>query len=245
MKFSLLTLLSAVASAQFEKRIVGGTPAAPEQFPYQAAVYESGKYICGGTIIASNKILTAAQCVYGSETSPFSFSIRYGSLSRSGGQSITVSKISRHGQYNNLTMAYDVAVLTLASAITPGPNFSLAKLAKNTPEAGASCSVSGWGRTSPDGALSEDLQVANVNIIDHAVCVEKYSPPHVVDRRMICAGASDGRRGACTGDVGSPLIDQSSGQQVGIVSWSKGCGDDSQPDIYTNTAELSNWILSQ
>jgi trypsin len=46
-------------------RIVNGVPAAPNSIPYIVGVYYYGKYICGGSLISRNYVLSAAHCVRG------------------------------------------------------------------------------------------------------------------------------------------------------------------------------------
>jgi hypothetical protein len=42
--------------------IVHGFPASPGQFPYQVALVINDTYTCGGSLISSKWVLTAAQC---------------------------------------------------------------------------------------------------------------------------------------------------------------------------------------
>ena len=44
-------------------RIIGGENTAIEEIPYQVILYYTGKPYCGGSIIASQWILTAAHCL--------------------------------------------------------------------------------------------------------------------------------------------------------------------------------------
>ena len=73
----LLSLVAAGAAraeaARPADRIIGGTPIAIEQAPWQVAIafnrnrYQGGskeRFACGGSLIAPNVVLTAAHCVY-------------------------------------------------------------------------------------------------------------------------------------------------------------------------------------
>jgi trypsin len=67
-------LIPASASAQrdgsVEPKIVGGSPVSISQYPWQAAVIESGsgnahnRQFCGGSVLTSRIVITAAHCVY-------------------------------------------------------------------------------------------------------------------------------------------------------------------------------------
>lgn len=48
-----------------ESKIVGGDNASPGQFPYQVSLRKNKSHFCGGSIIDSRTILTAAHCVEG------------------------------------------------------------------------------------------------------------------------------------------------------------------------------------
>ena len=46
-------------------RIVGGHEATPHSFPHQAALFIDNMYFCGGSLISSEWIMTAAHCMDG------------------------------------------------------------------------------------------------------------------------------------------------------------------------------------
>lgn len=68
--FAVLSMTTATAysSTQPSGRIVCGANAQIGQFPHQVSLCQFNSHICGGSIIASQIILTAADCVT-SETS--------------------------------------------------------------------------------------------------------------------------------------------------------------------------------
>lgn len=61
-------LVLAVPLATAQERIVGGDLAELGQFPYQVAIYFIDKdkktFICGGSIVNEEWVLTAAHCSY-------------------------------------------------------------------------------------------------------------------------------------------------------------------------------------
>lgn len=49
-----------------DPRVVGGQPARAAQFPWMCSIYKTtsnGRYFCAGTLVATQWVLTAAQCV--------------------------------------------------------------------------------------------------------------------------------------------------------------------------------------
>lgn len=45
-------------------KIMNGFNAPIEKYPFQVALLHKNSFICGGTIISKNIIITAAHCVY-------------------------------------------------------------------------------------------------------------------------------------------------------------------------------------
>ncbi|TNM97082.1 hypothetical protein fugu_015238 [Takifugu bimaculatus] len=51
--------------APLNSRIVGGDNTYPGEWPWQASLHSEDQFMCGATLINSQWVLTAAQCVYG------------------------------------------------------------------------------------------------------------------------------------------------------------------------------------
>lgn len=100
--------------------IVGGTPAALGEFPHQVSLQSSPSYsshFCGGSIIASDRVLTAAHCV----ESGNSFCVRTGSTDHAKGQLHYVKNVYIHPNYSGKqkdAWRCDVAVVVVSRYIT-------------------------------------------------------------------------------------------------------------------------------
>ena len=110
------------------------------------------------------------------------------------------------------------------------------------PPADMSVIVTGWGALKLGGQSPSQLQQVQVYIVDQEECSNIYRSFGGVSERMICAGVSKGDKDSCQGDSGGPLV--SNGQLVGIVSWGVGCAAQGYPGVYSNVANLKNWVNS-
>ena len=89
----------------FQLRVIGGTKTPPNRFPWLAGLYtrnrnEEWDQSCGGSLISSQHILTAAHCV--EEVGPGQVRVLLGGHSRKyQSQNLrTISNISIHDNYN-------------------------------------------------------------------------------------------------------------------------------------------------
>lgn len=227
---------------QLDGRVVGGVEARIEDFPYQVSVQYAWRHICGGALIGSKFILTAAHCTDG-VTDPNLFKIRAGSsLHNSGGIMRSVRRIYQHPQYNSINIDYDVTVLEMNNPIffskiaRPVPLIDAGIVVQN----GAMSIVSGWGYLSENGQGPQKLHAVEVPIVSRERCNKAYGEG-VITERMICAGHIDeGGKDACQGDSGGPLV--SNGKLVGIVSWGYGCARPKFPGVYTNVAAIRDYV---
>ena len=98
-------------------RIVGGEDASAATWGWAVSISIANQYLCGGSIISSSWILTAAHCVNG--RTPSDITIYAGSTSRwTGTQSRQASQIIVHTNFNPTSFVYDIALLQLDSPLT-------------------------------------------------------------------------------------------------------------------------------
>lgn len=76
----MASAVSAAPTPQDSVDIVGGTVAAAGDFPFIVSLQRSGSHFCGGSLLDSRTVVTAAHCTVGQTAS--SLTVRAGSLVR-------------------------------------------------------------------------------------------------------------------------------------------------------------------
>jgi trypsin len=221
--------------AAFGPAIVGGQQADIEQFPFTASVRIYDQHICGGSILSSTTVLTAAHCVYGMDWSQYS--VRVGNSYHASGTSYRVSEVRMNHYYNPDTLDSDVAILKLAGPLAFSSRVQPISLARTAIPVGSTAWVSGWGALSEGGQSPSSLRAVDVAILSATNCNSAYGTG-VITPKMICAQTPG--HDSCQGDSGGPLV--VGDRQVGIVSWGYGCARPAYPGVYADVAALYNWI---
>lgn len=243
--FLLLVLGVAAISAyprlvkQFPERIVGGSQATRGEFPWIVQIKRGGHY-CGGSVVNANWIVTAAHCSVAS-ISGYTVVAGEHNLNQNEGteQSRTVAQIIRHPNYNANTLANDIAVWRLSSALTLNSAVAAANLAPAGFTPASNVVAAGWGTTTEGGSIPTTLMKVTVPMVSIASCRSSYGQNAIL-AGMICAGT--GGRDSCQGDSGGPL--HSGSTLAGIVSWGQGCARPNYPGVYTEVAYFNSWIRS-
>ena len=225
-------------------RIVGGAETVPGEYPFMVSLHLNGSHWCGGSLIASDQVLTAAHCVEsGAPASSYDAVIGRHAQSSNIGESIRVEEITIHPSYNTFTLDSDLAILKLATR-SNAPTIEVATSADAELFApGTNATVIGWGRLTAGGTSPDRLQEVTVPIVSNAVANAPGSYDGAVTHNMLAAGRTG--RDSCQGDSGGPLlVDNGSGGllQAGIVSWGIGCGDAGFPGIYTRVENFITFI---
>lgn len=228
----LVAVIALVSGASSADAIVGGTPARVADTPWVVAITTTdGQLICGGALVAPDKVMTAAHCVtlkgvFNNNERPAEqlrvVAGRTDLRERNEGVEAAVAGVWRHPEYREVTQGDDVAILTLARAV-PYRTIALG-------EVGDDGVVLGWGRTAENTPPAMTLRKVTVPILSDQECLRKE--PDYRQGAMLCAGR--GGRDACTGDSGGPLVVR--GRLAGVVSYGRGCARADEPGVYTRLA---------
>ncbi|XP_056606167.1 transmembrane protease serine 6 [Triplophysa dalaica] len=234
----------------FSSRVVGGADAVEGEWPWQASLQVSGRHMCGGGLVSSQWIISAAHCFYDDRlSSPSVWTVYLGKLRLNGNsqseEAMRVSHIHMHHYYDDETHDYDAALLRLVRPVWSGTLAHPVCLPPVTHqlEPDLLCWVTGWGALREGGAVSDVLQKEDVRLVSEDACVRSYG--YAITPRMICAGYRSGGKDACQGDSGGPLVCQEpSGRWflAGVVSWGRGCGRADYYGVYTRITKLTAWI---
>ncbi|GJQ67470.1 hypothetical protein Trydic_g8308 [Trypoxylus dichotomus] len=248
-----ITLKDLYSNVQPSSRIIGGSPAAVGQFPWQVAVYfvvGSSTYFCGGSIISNQWVLTAAHCAQGASQ----FTLYFGGVTLADQEDGRLSQYTStaivHEGYSSSSLNNDIALIQLSQPLTFNDRIQPVTLPQrgDVVGAGVPVTVSGWGRTSDDSPyISSVLNYVTLTTITNSQCAGVYGS-QVVIYSTICA-VGNPYHSTCNGDSGGPLVifdANGAATQIGIVSFvsSAGCAS-GYPSGYVRTESFLDWIAAR
>jgi hypothetical protein len=221
-------VLAPAAAGATKPAIVGGSQIAIGQAPWQVAVEavipEDGGLLCGGSILDTSHILTAAHCVFDSKSGNVipaeDFTVRAGTsdLTSPGAeeQERAVTDVRPHPYYtydpdSGRVNPDDVAVLTLQEPLVLGPAAAAIPLVSpgSSPAEGTPVDLTGFGEENPlTDELNGRLYSLGMTVGWPRECGGEN------DAVLICASSVSGT--PCNGDSGGALTLGSPAALVGV-----------------------------
>jgi secreted trypsin-like serine protease len=261
---AVAAVATALALPAAAPAVVGGTPASPREYPWYASI--AG---CGGSLVAPDRVLTAAHCVTG-ETPDLIGRVRIAgapNLRRVVAVASEPRFVTRRlsGHENPETAQDDVAILALDKPVTgvrPLRLLGPGDAALTAP--GRAVRIIGRGLTHTGGSAPfapgvSGLRQTTLQTISDARCASywRHYPNPAYHRNgffgdvMLCAvdprhglPAHALRRSICQGDSGGPLLVRGGAggfEQAGVVSWlGDRCGEG--PSVFAQVAALRAFI---
>ncbi|XP_070615755.1 chymotrypsin-C-like [Erythrolamprus reginae] len=231
-------------------RVVGGKDARPHSWPWQVSLqfaWTGGwQHTCGGTLLDSHWVLTAAHCISSTQTYRVLLGKQNLKVAEAGQMAVAVEKAIVHEKWDPDTILNDIALLKLAVPVKFSDTIQPSCLP--SPESllpqGFPCYITGWGHLWANGPMSDILQQGLLPIVDQATCTQKDWWGSMVKPSMVCAGGDDVIAG-CSSDSGGPLNCHTghTWQVHGVVSFgSYKCNTAKRPTVFTRVSAYLPWI---
>lgn len=228
------------------------------EVPWMVALLDArtSSYVAGGALIAPHVVITARQRTENMTASQlvvrageWDFSTKTEQLPS---VDVPIRSIVRHPGFNLENGANNVALVFLRRSLTSSRHINpicMPSAPKNFDF--SRCIFTGWGKNSfDDPSYMNVLKKISLPVVQRRTCEQQlrlyYGNDFELDNSLMCAGGEPGKD-SCEGDGGSPLAcaikdNPQRYELAGIVNFGVGCGLPGVPAVYTNVANVIEWI---
>ncbi|XP_026799800.3 complement factor D [Pangasianodon hypophthalmus] len=222
--------------------ITGGNEAAPHSRPYMASLQLEGKHNCGGFLISSQWVMSAAHCFQDGNNYKVVLGAHSLSQAEDTKQTFDMAAVYNHPDFKIENYDNDIALVKLNQPVTESDAVKPLKFQRaggSDPGTDAAVETAGWGSLNNLGSRPDKLHEVTVAVIRRQFCGRSNSYGESFTTNMLCAGKP--RKDTCDGDSGGPLIYK--GIAVGITSnGGRKCGSTRKPGLYTIISHYDDWI---
>ncbi|XP_018584004.1 granzyme B-like [Scleropages formosus] len=220
--------------------IIGGQRAKPHSRPYMASLQIDGSHLCGGFLIRKDFILTSAHCSHRCKEIKVVLGAHNIRRKEALIQKIPVKKCYKHNLYKIAIYDYDIMLIKLQHNAALNKNVKVIELPKykETVPDETQCTMSGWGKTTPQGQFESVLQEVSLKIQSNKECRTAwhnvFSP-----QRTLCTHFN-GKKGICQGDSGGPLVCKNKAH--GIAAFTGNPCNMNYPNVFMKVSFFIPWI---
>ncbi|KAJ2804228.1 Serine protease 56 [Coemansia helicoidea] len=244
-------------------RVAGGSAAAQGRAPFLVRlelVSESGRALCGGSIVDSTTVVTAGHCVYNVETEsvrPASeIYVYYGSVATNSTDYVQATSVTLHPDFDLSMFRNDIAVLGIPELEFVTGRVEAATVYDGIIIPGSPMAIYGWGITGSNGDsadLPTTLQTQTVYVSMPQLCIIVEPRYDSANGTQICADNNyNVTVDICQGDSGTGTTIRYNGKHylAGLVSFGTnlfgdvGCGERGSYGLYTRISYYLPWIRS-
>ncbi|WP_405639082.1 S1 family peptidase [Streptomyces uncialis] len=230
---STLAVTAAPATA-----IHDGRNASVTGHPYaMLLITPDGRQVCGGTLVAPTKVLTAAHCVDDPTATEMKVIGGRTDLAGTKGTVRTIGSVTLHPRYDQPGLVNDAAVITLAQPMPYTPLPVAGPKDKALYTVGGTAKAVGWGRIARDTDATR-LKSARLTLSPIAQC-DPFTQPTDSLATKVCGTPPAGTQNSiCRGDSGGPLVAR--GKVIGIVTTgNKYCDTEHLKSVFVRTSAIA------
>lgn len=234
-----------------QSRIVNGRETGVNEYPMMAGLVDVQRrdVICGASVISSRYCLTAAHCLVNRQTQYTGILVGdhdiYSGTETNAAKLLKTESFQPHPLYNSVTQENDIAVVRVSQdmefSLEVGP--ACLPFRFPTTAVGTKVTVLGWGTTEHGGPKSDKLMETELSVVNIAACQKAFGGKGSATDNLCTRGVGTD---SCQGDSGGPVLWLGPGdrlQQVGIISYGRGCATEN-PGVNIRVYAYIDWILS-